>query len=69
MLLRDKLLGQLLEIYVHSINPDTSSMSQSQCLVNQPADDLLEILLMKNDMKYMLQSVAPLLKVEQPPRL
>lgn len=44
-------------------------ISQSQCLVNQFADDVLEELAMKNDIKYLAQSIIPLMKVEQPPRL
>lgn len=38
-------------------------------MVNQPADDFLEALLMKNDIKFLSMSVSPILKVEQPPRL
>jgi hypothetical protein len=67
MLLRDKILAQMLEIYVPSMRP--SEGSSAQCLVNSLADDVLEALAMKSEVKFLTNSVAPLLKVEQPPRL
>ena len=64
MLLRDKILAQLLELYVPSMNAGASDSAATQCFVNQQADDVLEALVMKNDVKFLTQSVAPLLKVE-----
>ncbi len=46
MLLRDKLLGSLLEIY-------TFDVASSQCYVNQAVDDILESLVMKNEIKFL----------------
>ncbi len=43
--------------------------SSSACHVNPNAEDLLEALVMKNDIKFLAQSVTPLIKIEQPPRL
>lgn len=37
--------------------------------MNQYADDALEALVMKNELKFLTKSVVPLLQVEQPPRL
>lgn len=37
--------------------------------MNQYADDALEALVMKNEIKFLTNSVVPLLQVEQPPRL
>lgn len=37
--------------------------------MNQYADDALEALVMKNEVKFLTKSVVPLLHVEQPPRL
>lgn len=41
----------------------------SSCYVNQYVDDVFEILLLKNEVRFMTQSVVPLLRLEQPPRL
>lgn len=37
--------------------------------MNQYADDALEALVMKNEIKFLTNSVVPLLQVEHPPRL
>ncbi len=37
--------------------------------MNQYADDALEALVMKNEIKFLTNTVVPLLQVEQPPRL
>lgn len=71
MLLRDKVLAQLLEVYC--LTPSSSSSDQKQQppqhFVNQGVDSCLEALVLSNDLRFLTQSVVPLLRVEQPPRL
>jgi hypothetical protein len=67
LLLREKLLGQVLDVYVASMTVSASGSSVS--LVNQSADDVLEALVLKSDIRFLVQSVAPLLSREQPPLL
>lgn len=69
MLIRDKLIAQVLDLYIPSLPQESHLLSQPHCLVNPFADDVLEALVMKNDIKYLSQSVIPLMRVEEPPRL
>ncbi len=66
MMLRDKVLASILEIYTFDLSAASSS---SQCFVNQAVDEILEALVMKNEIRFLTQSIVPLLKVESPPRL
>lgn len=52
MLLRDKLLSQLMEIYIGGGVSGFES-NVSSCYVNQYVDDVLEHLLLKNEVRYM----------------
>lgn len=51
MLIRDKVLAQMLELYVPSM-PDPHGTSV-QSFVNQFADNVLEALVMKNDVRFL----------------
>ncbi len=64
ILIRDKILTQLLEIYVGAGSASGFESNVSSCYVNQFVDDVLEILLLKNDIRFMCQSIIPLLRVE-----
>lgn len=59
----------MLEIYLPSMGDKQCDGPSSQSVVNQLADDVLEALAMKNEIRFLTTSIAPLLKVEQPPRL
>lgn len=69
MLIRDKLISQVLDLYIPSLPQESHLISQPHCLVNPFADDVLDALAMKNDIKFLSQSVIPLMRVEEPPRL
>lgn len=60
--MRDRILHNVLEVYVP--NAAEGNQSTQQCHINQCAEDVLEALVMKNDFKFLTQSVGPLLKVE-----
>lgn len=75
MVIRDRVLAGILDIYIHqgqnfeSNMSGVSTQSQQQCFINQYADDALETLVLKSEVNFITNSLSPLLRVEQPPRL
>lgn len=53
MLIRDKLVAQVLDLYIPSLPQESHMLSQPQCLVNPFAEEVLEALAMKNDIKFL----------------
>jgi hypothetical protein len=68
MILRDRILAGLLDIYIpQGLGFESASSITSntqQCFVNQFADDALEALAIKNEVKFLTKSIVPLLRVE-----
>ena len=60
---RDDILNATLRAYSPDIAP------QHQCITNQVAEDLLEQLVIACDFDFISQTIEPLLREEQPPRL
>lgn len=60
---RDDILIATLKAYSPDIAP------QHQCITNQVAEDLLEQLIISCDIDFISQTIEPLLRTEQPPRL
>ena len=63
MMIRDKLLSKLLEIYIGG-GQQGFETNTSSCYVNQYVDDVVEALLLKSEIRFLSKSVIPLLRVE-----
>ena len=60
---REEILVNTLKAYSPDIAP------QHQCITNQVAEDLLEWLVIASDSEFLSNTIEPLLRHEQPPRL
>jgi len=60
---KDEILIATLKAYSPDIAP------QHQCITNQVAEDLLEQLVISSQVEFFSQTLEPLLRTEQPPRL
>ena len=57
----------ILQATLRAYSPDIAP--QHQCITNQVAEDLLEQLVISCDTDFLSQTIEPLLRSEQPPRL
>ena len=63
----DKYREDILVSTLRAYSPDIAP--QHQCITNQVAEDLLEWLVIACDAEFLSQTIEPLLRTEQPPRL
>eukprot|EP00347_Sterkiella_histriomuscorum_P005558 403356151 len=67
MQMRDKILEFCLNVYTSTINPQNQQPSQN--LTNCSIDEIIDCILLKSDIKYLSEVLAPLMNQVQPPKV